>query len=171
MIIENIFNMINLVDRCNNNCRFSEFLNIIKRSNHSNYKPSKFIIGAGGILIDIISNKLLLVKGPTKWSLPKGHLEIGETYNQCAMREIKEETNIDIMINRYDTYVRINNYIYYVKYVCDSYLLDIHPNDINEISDIGWFSLDDIKKMNCNYHLNKIINNWDKIMVYVNSNK
>lgn len=29
-------------------------------------------------------------------SLPKGHIEEGETPYQCALREIKEETNLDV---------------------------------------------------------------------------
>ena len=33
------------------------------------------------------------------WSFPKGHMEEGETEMQTAVREIKEETNIDISID------------------------------------------------------------------------
>jgi bis(5'-nucleosidyl)-tetraphosphatase len=32
-------------------------------------------------------------------SLPKGHIEKGETPVQCAIREIKEETNLDVDID------------------------------------------------------------------------
>jgi len=33
------------------------------------------------------------------WSFPKGHIEAGETEIQTAVREIKEETSIDVMID------------------------------------------------------------------------
>ena len=33
------------------------------------------------------------------WSFPKGHIEPGETEIQTAVREIKEETDIDVMID------------------------------------------------------------------------
>lgn len=31
------------------------------------------------------------------WSFPKGHIEKGETEEETAIREVKEETNIDII--------------------------------------------------------------------------
>lgn len=34
----------------------------------------------------------------TDWSLPKGHIEKGETREQAALREVKEETNLDARI-------------------------------------------------------------------------
>src|SRR5437868_15444060 len=34
----------------------------------------------------------------TDWSLPKGHVEEGETREQAAVREVKEETDIDARI-------------------------------------------------------------------------
>ncbi len=33
------------------------------------------------------------------WSFPKGHTEEGESEVETALREIKEETNIDVMID------------------------------------------------------------------------
>lgn len=33
------------------------------------------------------------------WSFPKGHVENGETEEETARREIKEETNIDVVID------------------------------------------------------------------------
>ncbi|MDQ3704891.1 MAG: NUDIX hydrolase [Chloroflexota bacterium] len=34
----------------------------------------------------------------TDWSLPKGHIEKGETQEQAALREVKEETGLDARI-------------------------------------------------------------------------
>lgn len=36
----------------------------------------------------------LLMKHPSRWDLPKGHLDEGETEMQCALRELEEETGI-----------------------------------------------------------------------------
>lgn len=52
----------------------------------------------GAVVID--NNKVLLIKHVLgHWDLPKGHMENGETEVQTAIREIKEETNIDTEIN------------------------------------------------------------------------
>lgn len=44
--------------------------------------------------------KLLLVKNHNgrHWSFPKGHIEENETEEETAIREIKEETNLDVII-------------------------------------------------------------------------
>jgi ADP-ribose pyrophosphatase YjhB (NUDIX family) len=53
-----------------------------------------------GILVE--DNRLLLVKqyvtDSRSWSLPGGKLEFGETINQCLIREMKEETGLDIAV-------------------------------------------------------------------------
>jgi mutator protein MutT len=53
-----------------------------------------------GILVE--DEKILLVKQDVTetrhWALPGGRLEIGETVEQCLVREIKEETGLDIEI-------------------------------------------------------------------------
>jgi bis(5'-nucleosidyl)-tetraphosphatase len=36
----------------------------------------------------------LLMKHPTRWDLPKGHIDEGESDVECALRELEEETGI-----------------------------------------------------------------------------
>lgn len=44
--------------------------------------------------------KFLLIKmNQGHWSFPKGHMEPGETELETALREIKEETNLDCFID------------------------------------------------------------------------
>ena len=51
---------------------------------------------AGGVVIGP-NNKIVVVnQNNDSWSLPKGHVEKGETILQTAKREIHEETGLDI---------------------------------------------------------------------------
>ena len=47
------------------------------------------------------NTELLLIKHANggHWSFPKGHVESGETEVETALREIKEETGIDVLID------------------------------------------------------------------------
>lgn len=47
------------------------------------------------------NTEILLIKHIKSgyWSFPKGHMEEGESETQTAIREIKEETNVDISID------------------------------------------------------------------------
>lgn len=50
------------------------------------------VISAGGIVIH--NNKLLMLRKKNgDWVLPKGRIEPGETLEETAIREVKEETN------------------------------------------------------------------------------
>lgn len=63
-----------------------------------------------GILIE--DNLILVLRQSVietrKWSLPGGALEPGETIEQCLIREMKEETGLDIKVKE-------------LLYVCDRY--------------------------------------------------
>src|SRR6185312_1720083 len=54
---------------------------------------------AGGLVVDSDRERAVLIgrldrHGRLLWSLPKGHIEDGETVEQTAVREVKEETGI-----------------------------------------------------------------------------
>ena len=55
---------------------------------------------AGGLVVDGDRACAAVIgrldrRGRLLWSLPKGHIEVGETAAQAAVREIAEETGID----------------------------------------------------------------------------
>lgn len=59
---------------------------------------NKFTITSGAVVIDN-QKKILLKKDPNRgWELPGGIVENGETIKEAVIREVKEETGIDIEI-------------------------------------------------------------------------
>jgi 8-oxo-dGTP pyrophosphatase MutT (NUDIX family) len=65
-------------------------------------KPMNYIFYASTCIIE--KNKILLtqqspnVKNPGTWGLPAGHVERGGTPDQAALRETKEEVNLDVKL-------------------------------------------------------------------------
>ncbi len=65
----------------------------------------QFWVGVHGVIAR--GGKLLLLKRaptmtykPGTWDLPGGHLRIGELFEECLAREIKEETGLTISTRR-----------------------------------------------------------------------
>lgn len=51
---------------------------------------------AGIVLYDRTGHVLLLEQYGKSWSVPKGHVKEGEELDEAALRELKEETSIDM---------------------------------------------------------------------------
>jgi 8-oxo-dGTP diphosphatase len=95
--------------------------------------------------------KYLLLKrtgvlGTNTWCPPGGKIEFGESIDNCAMREFKEEAGDNIVISK-PLFVGITNDFFekenehYVTIWMSAYYLDGEPiiNEPNKFSDIGWF--------------------------------
>ncbi len=60
---------------------------------------SRPLIGVGVIIVrqgDLLLLKRRSVHGAGSWSTPGGHLEFGESPEACAIREVREETGVEI---------------------------------------------------------------------------
>ena len=55
------------------------------------------VIRAGGGLVRNERGEILLIFRRGKWDLPKGKLDPGEKLEDCALREVKEETGIKVL--------------------------------------------------------------------------
>lgn len=93
------------------------------------------------------NTEILLIKhlNSGHWSFPKGHVEEGETEVQTALREIKEETDIDVMID--PTFRETVTYFpkketqkVVVYFMAKAKNFDFTPQE-TEIADIRWVDI------------------------------
>lgn len=91
-------------------------------------------------------NKFLLIKNKRSahWGFPKGHIELGETREETAVREVKEETGLDISI--FPNFVQSSDYMIKGKIEKNVSIFLAQSSNSNyvmqeeEIDACGWFS-------------------------------
>lgn len=115
-------------------------------------------------IIIIKDNKILLVKRgyePFKgmWALPGGKLEDNESIEQCAIREVKEEINVDIVIKKlvgiYSDPNRDPRKIVAVAFLCDIKKGEIKAGD--DVTEAKWFDLYEVESIKLASDHNNII--------------
>lgn len=100
-------------------------------------------------------DKVLLVKNKNGryWSFPKGHVELGENEKQTAVREIKEETGLDVRIHPgfretsdYCPFGKVRKRV--VFFLAEAYNDDVRIQE-SEIDYFIWVSFERAREMCC----------------------
>ncbi len=115
----------------------------------------KRIYSAGGMVVrDFDGVKKVLVTQHSKhkgWDFPKGHIEIGESADQAALREVEEETGVKAEIVKK---VGATEYFYYeegtrvlktVVYFLMKYLGEGEVTTAFEVSATVWLPLEEVE--------------------------
>jgi 8-oxo-dGTP pyrophosphatase MutT (NUDIX family) len=117
---------------------------------------SKYIMieAAGGLVFNKDGDILMIFRNG-KWDLPKGKLEIGESIEECAIREVEEECGIvglDIIEKLLETYHTYNmdgeevlKKTYWYKMKTD-YSAKLIPQLEEGITKVSWVDKDQISK-------------------------
>lgn len=115
-------------------------------------RERKLTTSCGALVWRIAEEKLqfLLIKQfahKDSWGVPKGHIDEGETIEQCAVREVKEETGIDIALG-----ARLQNVVVPLKKEIKTVVTflaqqvgDASPKVDDpdcEVVDVKWFATD-----------------------------
>jgi ADP-ribose pyrophosphatase YjhB (NUDIX family) len=133
------------VYNCSDNCcifKITPYKQV--KWNNDNWKnPSNRITKAGGFVIDPSTSKILLVQSRGQmWGPPKGTMQDNETVEECAIREVYEETGISLHTSQFLTSTVVKNKAIY--YNVELQEAEINPqNHIkdNDANGIGWFSI------------------------------
>jgi 8-oxo-dGTP pyrophosphatase MutT (NUDIX family) len=118
------------------------------------FKKFTLIQAAGGLVIDS-SNAMLFIFRKGKWDLPKGKLDPGEPLDECALREVKEETGLKQveldkpLLATYHTYDEDGKHIlkethwFLMKAPAGQ---DVQPQEEEEITEIKWVKQAELDK-------------------------
>ncbi len=101
-----------------------------------------------------------------EWGFPGGHVELGETALESAVRELREETGVVARPSRYLTNVdlirhdgdgKVQYHFLLAAVVCDYVGGEPVAND--DVSDAMWFSLKEVLggKVNCSEHVAEVL--------------
>ena len=101
---------------------------------------------------------------PEMWELPGGKVEKGEFFTDALIREIKEETNLDVKVGDFAEAVQ-NDYMHKRTVQLIMYLEDIkgEVKISEEHTEWMWASLDKIKTLEISTSLKKVLKkkNWE----------
>ena len=101
----------------------------------------------GCVVLNEKNQVLLIHHNAGHWDFPKGHVEEGETEVQTAIREVKEETNIDVEVNeKYRYTVEYNPKEDVIKEVVYFLAKNISNNkeaQLEEVSEVQWFEFEE----------------------------
>lgn len=114
-------------------------------------------ISAGGLVVDRANSKAAVIgridrRGRLLWSLPKGHIEAGETPEQAAVREVAEETGIAAAV-----VATLGSIDYWfvaddrrVHKTVHHFLLRAHGGELSdadvEVAEVAWVPLPELQK-------------------------
>ncbi len=119
------------------------------------WKQFKVIKAAGGFVLNE-KNELLMIFRKGFWDLPKGKLDPGETLEQCAIREVQEETGLkDVVLNvflstTYHTYDEFGKHVlkeswWYKMNASSSEKLTAQTEE--DITGIAWKKIEEVQKL------------------------
>lgn len=118
--------------------------------------PDQPIVGVGAVII--CNGKILLEKrksepGMGRWSIPGGLVELGENIEQAVMREVKEETGLEVekpeLFDVVDNVIRDEDDRIKYHFVMVDYFLKFKSGTLKAASDaeeLRWVILDEVEK-------------------------
>lgn len=129
-----------LLNTINTNCCTLTFSVYQYKNYFCRNKPKR---KAGIIILDRICSKILLVQSNgNKWGVPKGSIEQDETVEDCAIRELFEETGLMIRQSQLEKFIQIYSRTYYI--IEHSV---ISTSSGSDATGIGWICIECLREL------------------------
>ena len=84
------------------------------------------LVVAGGGVVTNKEGKVLFIYRNDKWDLPKGKLDKGETIEECALREVEEETGVKKL--------KIENFLKTTYHI-------FKRNGVYKLKEVHWYAM------------------------------
>ena len=118
------------------------------------FKKFVLVKAGGGVVINE-KGELLLIYRKGKWDLPKGKLDNGEKLEDCALREVREETGLDKVEMREPLTTTWHTYHEGARFVLKethwytmhaSSTEELKPQLTEQIHEIKWVEAEELEK-------------------------
>ena len=127
---------------------------VVRHQMGSREYPDRPVVGIGAVIVQ--DGRVLLVKrkyAPLagEWSLPGGGVEVGETLEGCVVREMREETGLEVEVGpvievfdriTHDADGRVQYHYVLVDYLCWPLSGELVP--ASDVADAAWVAPIDI---------------------------
>ncbi|HVT00870.1 MAG TPA: NUDIX domain-containing protein [Patescibacteria group bacterium] len=109
------------------------------------------VVGIGIMILK--DGKVLLAKrknvhGDGEWAFPGGHLELMESFEECAKRETKEEADIEIKNVKFQCLANVkkygNRHYVHIGLIADYASGEPKLMEPEKAEEWGWFDLDNL---------------------------
>jgi 8-oxo-dGTP pyrophosphatase MutT (NUDIX family) len=118
---------------------------------------------------NIMDVQFLVVRGVNGhiWSLPKGRMKENESEEECAIRELFEETGIKLHSMEGLRKCKISKNVYFILEVDDPMeYCDFEIYDTLEVDKVEWKSFKELKELQCNKDIRAIMGYPEKCHTY-----
>jgi 8-oxo-dGTP diphosphatase len=102
---------------------------------------------------------------PNMWDVPGGHVDDGETPEQCIVREMKEEMELNLENFQLFSVMEFTDRVEYTFWKKEN--LNIEKINLHEGQQIKWFTESEIKNTKLAYGFNKIVDDFFKRFPFI----
>jgi len=108
------------------------------------FEEGKFYVSIKGVILN--ARKVLLLRKPTgTWDLPGGRLGVNESPKRCLIREVHEETGLNVrpgkLLHRWVRHRSGKGDVFLVSHLCKLPDIQAAINLSSEHDQMGWFTM------------------------------